>query len=42
MRICVDLAGVDRVRNPARDSPPACLTISGQRALPEPDSEHPT
>ena len=39
LRICVDLAGVDRSEINL-EIEPGRLTISGQRALPEPDLEH--
>ena len=42
LRICVDLAGVDRDEILLQFEP-GLLTISGRRALPEPDeSEHPS
>ncbi len=40
LRICVDLAGVDR-SDIRLEIDAGSLTISGQRALPEPDGEHP-
>ena len=41
LRICVDLAGVNRA-DIRLEIEPGRLTISGQRALPEPDLEHST
>ena len=42
LRICVDLAGVDRDEI-LLEIEPGLLTISGRRALPEPDeSQHPS